>query len=310
MIALQVEILTGHNAGRKLLLRQTCVTFGRSNDRTLPIDLPFASREHAEFLFDHGTWKLVNHSNNGTRLNGKLVTNKPRPIKDAATVTIGDTDAFRVTPIADGADQPTAQDTHDDAPAQQDATQSSAASRTKLWVGIGVFWAVAFGLMAFAFLNTSDTTNQTPGSSLPPIISADQIQTYLARPLPKQTPDPRQADTALAQAKEFYALIDRRDDALYRAYESYQRALAYIPQDAFQDPQDQRQFYVLQKRLTEGITQKYEAANALLNSRQYAAADQAFKNLRAFYPDPDSPIFRDALKREAAAREAIRASRR
>jgi len=112
LIALQVEFLTGPNAGRKLMLRDACVTFGRSAERTLPIDLPFVSRQHGEFTFDRGQWLLVNHSNNGTLLNGQPVTHKPRPIKGPSTVTIGEDDVFRVRPIADPDDPKQPHDAH------------------------------------------------------------------------------------------------------------------------------------------------------------------------------------------------------
>ncbi len=312
MIALQVEYLTGPNAGRKLLLRDTCVTFGRSSERTLPLDLQFASREHGEFNFANGQWQLTNLSNNGTRLNGKNVTNKPRPIKGTCTITIGDDDVFRVTPIADGADtqQPTDTAAQTSEPADE-ATQAPSAKggRNKLWVGIGVFWLVTFGFIAFAILNPGGSSESSATAGLPEPLNAERIQQIIARPIEKNIPDERQADQALAQAREYYALIDRRPDALFRAYDSYRLALSYTPGDSFPDAKDQRQFYVLQKRLTESVTTQYQSAAALLLSKQYDAADEAFKDLREAYPDTNSPIFTDAMKREAAARNASRKRR-
>jgi len=313
LTSLQIEILTGANAGRKLLLRQTRITFGRSTDRTLPIDLPFISREHGEFAFTDGKWNLVNHSNNGTNLNGKLVTNKPRPIKNISTVSIGDTDIFRVLPMPGDDDQPA--DTHgppaDAATSQSPAIAPNTANpRGKLWAGIGVFWLVAFGLIAFGLLNQSDTDTPAPGDSLPPALTAEQITHDITQKPDKQTPDARRADTALAQAHESYALIDRRPDALYRAYDAYRQALTYAAEDTLPDAQDQRQFYILEKRLIESVTQKYDAAVNLFKSRQYDAADKAFKDLRTFYPDSTSQVFTDALQREAAAREALEKKRR
>lgn len=311
MTSLQIEILTGANAGRKLLLRQTRITFGRSTDRTLPIDLPFISREHGEFAFTDGKWTLVNHSNNGTSLNGKLVTTKPRPIKNIATVSIGDTDIFRVLPMLGDADQITdTQDTPDATTPTTTNAPGSTNSRGKLWAGIGVFWLVAFGLIAFGLLNQSDTDTTTPDDSLPPALTVEQITQDITHKPDKQTPDARRADTALAQAHESYALIDRRPDALYRAYDAYRQALTYSVGDTFPDAQDQRQFYILEKRLVENVTQKYESAVNLLKSRQYEAADKAFKDLREFYPDSTSKVFTDALKREAAARDALEKKRR
>ncbi len=305
MIALQVEYLAGPNAGRKLLLRESCITFGRSAERSLPLDLPFISREHGEFSFTNNQWCLVNHSNNGTRLNGKLVTNKPRTIKGPSTITIGDDDVFRVQPIADTPDtqQPTTDST---GTPDQDESKPPASSRTKLWLGIGVFWFITLGFIAFALLNPADPAASSPASNLPPPITPQRIQQLLARPLEKSTPDQRQTDQAIAQAHQFYALKDRRTDALYRAFDAYRLALSYSPSDSFDNPQDQRQFYVLQKNLTDTITQQYESATQLLLSHQYKQADQAFKDLREIYPDSTSPIFTDALKREAAARSALK----
>lgn len=312
MIALQVEYLTGPNAGRKLLIRQTRITFGRSQDRTLPIDLPFISREHGEFAYDHGQWSLVNQSNNGTSLNGKLITKKPRPIKALATIRIGDTDVFRVTPIADEAHAQATTDTQDNpTPSPADTPHADdTKGKTKLWVGIAVFWAVAMGLIAFALLNQSDTGSTTTDINIPAALSPERISNYINRPIEKKPPDQRKADTAIAQAREYYALLDRQTDALYKAADAYRTALEYTAAEALADATDQRQYFILHKRLTEQVTEKYEAANALLQSRQYKAADEAFKDLRAFYPDYDSPIFRDAETREAAARNALARKRR
>ena len=311
MIALQVEYLTGPNAGRKLLLRQSRISFGRSNDRTLPIDLPTASREHGEFVFEQGRWQLVNHSHNGTRLGGRLVTKKPRPIKALAVIRIGDTDVLRVTPIADETDAAElASDAGAVAPIEQSGDHASATTsgggRGKLWIGIAVFWVVCFGLIAFALLNPTDTSSPAPGSNLRKPLTADAISAYIHRPVHKQTPDQRKADTALAQAHESYVLIDRRPDALYRAYEAYRHALTYLPGDALPDATDERQYFLLQKRLAEHVSEQYENACVLFSSRQYKAADEAFKQLRTFYPDSQSPVFLDATQREAAARKALK----
>ena len=320
MIALQVEYLSGPNAGRKLLMRQARISFGRSDDRALPIDLPTASREHGEFVFEQGRWPLVDHSNNGTRLGGKRVTTKPRPIKTVATVAIGDTKVFRVIPIADTSALTEAQhdtvgetdidlsgnDANTTVGGQAEGVETTAKGRGKLWIGITVFWVVCFGLISFALLNPSDNSPSTPGSNLPKPLSAEAINAYIHQPIEKQTPDQRKADTAIAQAREAYVLIDRRPDALYRAYEAYRNALTYLPGDSLPDATDERQYYLLQKRLTDRVTELYEDANFLFSSRQYKAADEAFKQLRTFYPDSLSPVFQDALKREAAARKAMK----
>ncbi|GAB4194335.1 MAG: hypothetical protein Kow00105_08580 [Phycisphaeraceae bacterium] len=317
MIGLQVEILTGPNAGRTLLLRQSLVTFGRNPDRTLPIDLPFISREHGEFVFDNHQWLLVNHSPNGTRVDGRNVTRKPRPIRGTVTIAIGDTDVFRVTPMQDETDasQQSVTPVGDDGatPGTEDkpaGTAKLASKRSKLWAGVGMFWLISFGLIAFAMLNQSGQDGTTPVDGLPPALTAEQIAADISRKPEKQTPDPRRADTALARARENYALLDRRPDALYRAYEAYREALSYTPGDSLEDPRDQRQLFILQKRLIEQVTEQYEQAMFLLKSRQYEAADKAFKELRAIYPDTKSRVFNDAIEREASAREALNKKRR
>ncbi len=317
MIGLQVEILTGPNAGRTLLLRQSLVTFGRSPDRTLPVDLPFISREHGEFVFDNHQWQLINHSPNGTRVDGRNVTRKPRPIRGTVTITIGDTDIFRVTPIQDesGASHSSESTTKSDDVAKEveekpAGTVRSASKRSRLWAGVGVFWLISFGLIAFAMLNQSGQDRSTPVDGLAPALTAEQIAADISRKPKKQTPDPRRADTALARARENYALLDRRPDALYRAYEAYREALSYTPGDSLEDPRDQRQLFILEKRLIELVTEQYEQAMFLLKSRQYEAADKAFKELRTIYPDTKSRVFNDAIEREATAREALNKKRR
>ncbi len=312
MTALQVEYLIGPNAGRKLLLRETCITFGRSAERTLPIDLPFISREHGEFTFEDGRWQLVNRSNNGTLLNGKLVTKKPRPIKGPSTVTVGDKDVFRIEPhTADISDTPKIEGpTETTAPTTPTAPPPGQASgsKVKLWAGIGVLWVVALGVIAFVALNKAPTAPASDG--LRPILTNEQIRTELTKPPPKSPPDDRRAAQELTRAHELFALIERRPDALYGAYDAYRLALAFSKQDSFADPVDQRRLHVLQQRLVQGVIERYENACNLLRSRQYAAADRAFKDLRAFYPNPASLIFKDALKREAAARDALKKKRR
>ena len=311
MIALQVEYLTGPNAGRKLLVRETRISFGRSAERTLPVDLPFASREHGEFVYGNGQWLLVNLSNNSTLLNGKPVTKKPRPIKGPATVRIGEQDLFRVEPHAEDAasadaSQPGEVQTDPAGPVK--ATQTS--SKMKLWAGIGVFWLITFGLIAFAALNPEGDSPGIDAGSIPTVLSPEAIQTEITTPPKREPPDDRRAAQELTRAHELYALIDRRPDALYGSYDAYRQALSYSRGETLEDPQDQRRYHVLQQRLIQGVTKRYESANYLLRSRQYAKADQAFRDLREFYPDSTSQIFKDALKRSAAARDALEKKRR
>jgi FHA domain len=310
LIALQVEYLTGPNAGRKLLLRETCITFGRSAERTLPIDLPFISRKHGEFRYENGLWLLANLSNNSTILNGKPVTTKPRPIKGPCTIRIGDQDIFHVEPHAEGATEADPTQAPSDESSDSDTTTTKQTSgKVKLWAGIGVFWLAALGLIAFAALNPSDGSSSSPADRLPPKLTAEDIREHVTAEPDRSPPDDRRAAQELARAHELYVLIDRRPDALFGAYDAYRQALSYTRGDTFDNPQDQRRFHVLQQRLIEGATRRYDSANHLLKSRQFDQADKAFKDLRAFYPDPASPLFTDALKREAAARDALKKKR-
>jgi len=309
LIALQIEYLTGSNAGRKLLLRDTCITFGRSAERTLPIDLSFVSRDHGEFRYENDRWLLVNHSTNGTLLNGKHVTDKPRTIKGPCTVGIGEQDVFRIEPHAqDSPDTDPSTPPTDDSPDNQ-APSKQTSSKIKLWAGIGVFWLVAFGLIAFAALNPNDGSSTSPSDRLPTKLATEDIREEITALPDRSPPDDRRAAQELTRAHELYVLIDRRPDALFGAYDAYRQALSYTRGDTFNDPQDQRRFHVLQQHLIEGATQRYDSANHLLKSRQFAQADKAFKDLRAFYPDPGSKLFSDALKREAAARDALKKKR-
>jgi len=97
--AIEIKIMTGPGEGKTLKLNESPITFGRTGQNTLIIDMPFISRTHGELVRDEaGNWTLVNRSRHGTRVGPTKVLKKPYAIKQPEAICVGRHVIFLVTP--------------------------------------------------------------------------------------------------------------------------------------------------------------------------------------------------------------------
>jgi phosphoserine phosphatase RsbU/P len=87
-----IVILTPSASPTKERLSSPLVSFGRSNDCTIPIRDRFLSRKHAEIAWEEGKWVVRDcGSANGTYLNGSRL-NQIHPLQPGDRITLGDSE--------------------------------------------------------------------------------------------------------------------------------------------------------------------------------------------------------------------------
>jgi hypothetical protein len=304
-MSIEVTILTGAKAGKRLRREREPITFGRGGENDVVIDLPHVSRSHGELRMEEGRWVLVNRSANGTRLGGRLVTDEPAVINGGGEIVIGEDAVLEVV-----ASQPAAVAA---APVGQATSKAKRptkgmSGRAQLWIGIGVFWVVCLGIIVF--VSTLKRSEGGAASGGVAELTAEQVHAEIYAPLEARPADARQANEYLREATENFAMLETRPDMLYRSYEAYRQALAYSPGEMFDSPLDQRRFQVVKQRLAEGIYEQYRAAYTLLRSQRYDAAVEAFRRLSQQYPaGSESVVFSTIQKHWAEAERRLAASR-
>lgn len=305
MNPLQIHILAGAQAGARLQLNQSPVTFGRSADCTLILDLPVASRLHGELQVDEeGQWILVNHSSNGTRVGRKKATKKPIALADGVTITIGDTEVFRVHLTPPSAEpQGVAAEAEDDYAEQPDqpAPGAGAKGRSKLWIGLGVWFGICILAMVFfaTFGGGEDNNNGTtnagfykPGRGIE-AANADEagvigIRRLLAAAPEYQDPDASRYSRYLDLANQS---ADRGSTDLYEAYKNYKLAIAYASDrdDPFTDQNDVLRYDRILNELSQIIYERYIYAYRAYNTNQFEESRKTLEELRTRYYRESSP---------------------
>ena len=304
MSTLQVHITAGAQAGARLQLNQSPITFGRSPECTLILDVPVVSRQHGELMIDEeGQWVLVNHSANGTRVGRKKATKKPVPLTDGASITIGDTEVFRVHLTQETADAAAAQQDYEednaDQPAQH-APGAGAKGKSKLWIGIGVWVAVCIGLMIFlATLSGNDNKPSNtgggiyyPGQEIDDMDGEEAGLTAIRRMLAE---DPEYQDPNASRYSDHLdkagRAADQGMDELYTAYRHYQQAISYS-QDRdrpFENQNDVLRYDRVIDELTQIIYIRYLEAWRLHDKGDYKRAASILEELRLKYYRNDDP---------------------
>lgn len=318
MNPLQIHILAGPQAGARLQLNQSPVTFGRSGDCTLILDLPVVSRLHGELQLDEqNQWILVNHSSNGTRVGRKKATKKPIALTDGVGITIGDTEVFRVhlSPAA-ATEDPSGE--IDDEQAEQPQTAAPGVGnkdRSKLWIGLGVWVALCIGAMIFlATLSGGDDDGTTPdaGFYYPGREITDMdgdeagvlaIKRLLQEPPPYEDPNAARYDSHLDRANQ---AADQGSAGLYRAYDNYQSAISYSSDRAqpFKNPNDVRRYDRILDELSQIIYARYIYAYRAYYNNQFQEARSVLEDLRMQYyaeEDPDDTLANHIRKLRNAA---------
>lgn len=310
MSTLQVHITAGPQAGARLQLNQSPVSFGRSQENALVLDLPVVSRQHGELLIDEdtGQWLLVNHSANGTRVGRKKITKKPITLTDGAVVTIGETEVFRVhlaggapeadAPYAAAAPAGTAASA-DDEDFVDIAPGTGAKGRSKLWIGLGIWFGLCIlAMIFFATLGGSGDENTAawkpwvPGQNITDMTPGQdrgitEIRRMLAEEPDFEDPNPSRFTQAINKATE---AADENPRGLFDSYRYFQLAISYTDnqQSPLATEQDQLYQYVLQE-LAEAIYKKYIYAYRLYNTGDYKGALDELTNLRrAYYRTSDA----------------------
>lgn len=299
MNPLQIHIIAGAQAGARLQLNQSPVTFGRSADCTLILDLPVVSRLHGELQIDtQGQWVLVNHSTNGTRVGRKKATKKPIPLSDGASINIGDTEVFRVhlsapTSIEEQQDNPEQDDAQTQQP--QQAPGAGAKGKSKLWIGLGVWFALCIGLMIFfATLgggddnpnNGSNARFYYPGKEIEDMKGSKAgiaaIRRLLAEPPTYEDPNETRHSAHLDSAARS---ADLGPAELYNAYKNYQDAIRYSNNRAqpLSDQNDVIRYDRILDELSVIIYNSYIDAFRLYHSNDYEQARDILDFLRRNY---------------------------
>lgn len=323
MNPLQIHILAGAQAGARLQLNQPPVTFGRSGDCTLILDLPVVSRLHGELQVDENDqWVLVNHSSNGTRVGRKKATKKPIPLTDGVTINIGDTEVFRVhlTPPSE-TDEP--QQDSEDASAKQPKQKAPGAGmkgKSKLWIGLGAWFALC--IIAMIFIATlggkkdNGSNNAAAGFYNPRQavegMQGDEagitaIRRLLAEDPPREDPNITRHDEALDRAAR---AAEAGPAELFEAYKNYQTAISYSDnrQTPFKDQSDVIRYDRILDELSVKIYERYMFAYRTYHSGDYQTARDTLEKLRMdFYSteDPNDTLANHIRKlRNAAHRKA------
>lgn len=320
MNPLQIHILAGPQAGARLQLNQSPVTFGRSADCTLILDLPVVSRLHGELQFDEqGQWILINHSSNGTRVGRKKATKKPVPLTDGVSINIGDTEVFRInlTP-------PAAEEQQETPPGKTDQPASAAPGggmkgRSKLWIGLGIWFGFCIAAMIFfATLGGGDNTNTNtaaefyyPGKEVEDQVGDEAgitaIRRLLAEPPAFDDPNESRYSEALDAAAR---ATNQGTSELYAAYDAYQTAIRYSNnrEQPFDNPDDVTRYDRVLNELSVIIYTQYIDAFRRYKSNDYQGARDILERLRMRYyavEDPDDELANHIRKlRNAAHRRA------
>jgi len=301
---LQVHIMAGAQAGARLQLNQSPVTFGRSPECTLILDVPVVSRQHGELMIDEqGQWVLVNHSANGTRVGRKKVTKKPIALTDGASITIGDTEVFRVHLTQETADAAAAEQAHDEDDAQQPdqhAPGAGAKGKSKLWIGIGVWVGVCIALMIFfATLGGNDDKPRNTGDGLyypgQEIDDMDGEEAGLAAIRRMLIEHPQYQDPNASRYSDHLdkagRAADQGADQLYAAYRHYQQAISYS-QDRdrpFENQNDVLRYDRVLDELTQIIYIRYLEAYRLHDRGDHKKAASILEELTLKYYSNDDP---------------------
>ncbi len=323
MSTLQVHITAGPQAGARFQLNTSPVSFGRSPENTLALDVSVVSRQHGELVREEdGTWVLINHSANGTRVGRKKVTKKPLPLTNGASIIIGDTEVFRVYLTGADAQAQTDDNFDEDEPAQPAGRAPGAGlkGRSKLWIGLGVWFALCIGVMIFLATLKNDTNDNTgnnagiwnPGQSLPvsergPDADTDEVRDLLLKKPRPQDPNQSLYDKHLADAR---AAADRGNRGLYEAYQHYQQAIAYSSNRS--DPLaslDQIKFDNTINQLAGIIAVEYRRALRLYDKGDYEQAAEILFSLKSVYyssADPEDELANHINRLRNAAQRRVK----
>ena len=297
MIPLQVHLIGGPQAGTRLQLNQSPVSFGRAPDNTLVLDVSVVSRNHGELVFEDGRWLLVNHSQNGTRVGRKRVTRKPRVLAEGDEITIGEETLFRVhlSPPSDNA----ASEAADEESADPQAAAGPATgkkNRSRLMILLGAWFAFCIGMFILLATMGGNTDGGSGSSELARYETVDEVSKILYNEPSRREPDDILYEQNLQSARDAYNLSPKD---LYIAYDRYQTAITYMPADQqYLFGKDQSNYDAVITELAIAFQMLYEQAYISYRQGHFDVAQQTLDRLvtRVFPASSDHELYKDAMR--------------
>jgi pSer/pThr/pTyr-binding forkhead associated (FHA) protein len=284
---LQLQIVFNPTQPRREVFTAGPIAFGRESDNRIVLPEAMISRRHGRIDVVNNQWVIFNDSDNGTLVNGKSVGKKGRVLTNRDVVSVGDRRVFEV--IIDQAGEAESSDSPLEAVTPRDAEVARAARKRKLMFMV-VGWLIGATLLGIwgATLDTKTAKDDGPKAVLTEKEIANEV---LSGPKKKIMPDERQGTEALEAANQYYATRESDLANTYRAYRSYQLALACFDKSSFDDPMAQLRYTEVQKDLVKRVTEYYKRGISQFQSKQYEEAEITFSKLRRdIYPDFDNVI--------------------
>ena len=295
----QIHVINRKGGGSRETFTASTVTFGRDSGNMIVTGGEHTSRLHGELRCEADRWLLVNLSSNGTELNGRRVTKKPRPLQNRDVIGVAGETLFEVR-----IDEPALA-----APSDGDADESgqTMSKRTRLWLFIGIYLLLILGV--FFFLNTLKQQKRDQQQATAPL-TREQIEQEIRSPLPSVPVNPPESAQELKTANELVERLDSSPDATYRCYMAYKRSLALSGRPHFEPGTDLLHYQQVQQRLIDSVCLTYAQAYQELKSGQFRKAIDDFRRLTDLYPDTTGKIHENVRKQQAVAAERLGKRRR
>lgn len=298
---IRIQLLTGPHNGMTRAYDAPALTFGRNAENTITIDDAHLSRVHGEIRAEHGQYFLINHSNNGTTLNGKKIK-KPTALNEGDIVGIGKMQLFAVGISSAPSTAPPPVDPSSETKAinSDESEAPKISGKAKLWIGIGSFWGIVLLVLLFASPGGGGGGNLEK----PERLTNAEIKAEIIKPM-KLPLDERKAARHLQQAQELYPRVTSQIDGVYQCYHDYQLSLAYSDRKDF-DRTTQGNYLHVQDMLINKVQNQYNLAHTLLENKEWNRARAEFETLSQIYRDPDSKITENINKMISYARQSVK----
>jgi len=310
MSRIDIHLLDGTHAGAGRTLQGDRLTFGRTPDNAIVIDVPHVSRRHGGLEYREGQWHVISVSPNGTTVNGRAIAEKtPHPLNDGDTIGVGKRKLFTVGLRGEGGQAGTAAGSamqpHDapepahgmDVPSTGDPIDTppdrSAKARKRksaLYIGIGVY--VVLTLVGGYILSQMMTGGADAQAGPPEPMSEREIERIIEQPIDMRTSDVRK-ERFLQDARRAAARRDANPTALWEAYINYKRAVAAAEDGRLGDPVAERAFDTIEREMIDKVQQMHKDAYALIRAGRFEDARASLDRLtREVYQNQNSRLGR------------------
>ena len=287
-----LEFAAGPRAGEQIPLGHDPVVIGRSQEADVTLDDQAASRKHAEIAFRDGAHVVVDHSSNGTYVNGALASDKP--LQPGDQILIGETTLKYVA--VEPEPQPPSPEPQAPPEPQADEQQPKPDEPAKPRVGspvmLGLVVLIAALIAAAPKLLTSKAKPAKPAANAP----ASKATTQTAAPVTTMSPQDaikaieRMLADARVQPRFVVDALDTCTQARVALGASDQAGKAELAGRLDELAKQARQ---LQADLCKTFERKAKFAIA---RRDYAQAKQYLDMLKAVLGDARAPAYLRAEK--------------